>query len=176
MIGNEPTGVIAVFTTAEDADRAVEALRSQGFDMRSVSVLGPGQPGGTVPPELDSSRRHSIEVARYWGRWGAIVGAAAGAGVVAIPVVVATVGVGPFAPVLAAIVAGSTGFGALASALAGYGVHEKHALDYEHALRASKTIVVAHADELADLQTAKDALLSAKPERVDTHGLVKIEG
>lgn len=176
MIGTEPNGVIAVFATASDAERALHALSAQRFDMQNVSVIGPGHPGDGVTPELDGSAKHGAEVAGQWARWGAIVGATTGGGVVAIPLMVALVGLGPFAPVLAAIAVGATGIGSLASALIGFGIHEKHAHDYEKALREGKTIVVAHTDVLADLEIARDALTEAKPEHVTTHGLKALGG
>ncbi|MFT5353460.1 MAG: hypothetical protein ACI9KE_000658 [Polyangiales bacterium] len=169
MIEIEPNGVIAVFSTEADADGGLEALSAQGFDMETVSVLGPGHPHA-MTPELDTSAEHNAEVARHWGRWGAIVGATVGGGIIAIPLMVALVGLGPFAPVLAAIAVGATGIGSLASALVGLGVHEKHAHEYAEALNAGKTLVVAHTDVLADLETARDAL-ATKAERVTTHGL-----
>lgn len=174
MIEMEPNGVIAVFSTVADADRGIAALTAQGINMDIVSVLGPGHPSG-MTPELDTSAKHNAEVARHWGRWGAIVGATLGGGLVAIPLMVALVGLGPFAPVLAAIVVGATGVGSLASALVGLGVHDHHAKAYEEALRAGKTLVVVHTDELAELESARDAL-APEAERVTTHGLKALGG
>ena len=176
MIGGEPNGVVAVFATTDAASRALESLQGARFDMRSVSVLGPGHANGALPPELDHSARHSTEVGSFWGLWGSIVGGAVGGGVIAIPVIAAVVGLGPFAPVLAAIAIGTTGASALASALVGYGVHEAHALTYERALREGKTIVVVHTDVLSRLEDARVLLSAAAPEHLDTHGLHALGG
>lgn len=171
MIGKEPNGAIAVYATVAAANAGLEALRSTGFDMRSVSVVGPGHTGDPPPPELDHSPRHSIEVAEFWALWGAVIGAGVGGAAISVPLIAAVVGIGPFAPVLAAVAVGATGVGALASALVGYGVHEAHALSYEHALRDGKVVVVAHADDLGALEDTRAALASGSPERLDTHGL-----
>ncbi|MFT5357518.1 MAG: hypothetical protein ACI9KE_004755 [Polyangiales bacterium] len=171
MISTEPNGVIAVFPTVSSANRGIEGLLTQRFDMREVSVIGPGYAKVDVPPELDTSSKHSGEIARQWAKWGAIVGATTGGSVVAIPLMAALVGLGPFAPVLAAIAVGSTVVGSMASALVGYGVHAKNAHEYETALQSGKTVIVAHASKFADLKVAREALTRANPDTIVAHGL-----
>jgi len=171
MESSEPNGAVAVFATSSAANRALIALQGSGFDMRGVSVLGPGHPKDGTPAELDHGAKRSGEVARFWGSWGGVVGATVGGGAIAIPVIAAVVGLGPLAPVLAAVLFGATGVGAITSALVGYGVHETHALQYEHALRDGKSIIVAHTDDLGSLEDARAALATATPEQLDVHGL-----
>lgn len=171
MIGSEPNGVIAVFTTAKQADAALQALADDGFDMRSVTLLGPESEPENVPPEMDRGKTHSIEVAKYWARWGAIVGAGVGLAVIGIPAIAAVVGLGAFAPILAAIPAVTTASGALGSALIGLGVHEGHAVEYERALRAGKYVLIAHADDPIVVAETRDTIAAYGPETIATHGL-----
>lgn len=168
MIGNEPNGALAVFKTWDQANTAIEALEHSGFPMQGVSVLGPGATG-EPPPELDRSARHSMEVASFWARWGAIIGGGLGAAVVAIPLIAAVVGLGPFAPLLLAVPVGTAGAGAMASALVGLGVHAVHAHRYAKAIASGKFVVVAHTDDRDELEDARAALASGRPELVDVH-------
>lgn len=175
MIGSEPNGIIAVFPTAAKADAALHALLDSGFDMQGVTVLGPGRPkGDDVPPELDRGKEHSIEVAKYWARWGGIIGAGLGLALIGIPAIAAVVGLGAFAPLLAAVPAVTTASGALGTALIGLGVHEGHAARYEHALAEGKIVVLAHADDRIVLTEARDVLAAHAPEVIDVHGLRKL--
>jgi len=171
MVGNEPNGLIAIYDAPSRAHAAIEALRQTGFDMRSVSIFGPGRSNSDLPPELDPRAQHVIEVAEYWAKWGGVVGAGVGAAVVAIPVIAAVVGLGPFALSFAAIPAATTAVGALAAAFVGAGVHESHALRYEEALQAGKIVIVAHTDERDRLEDARAALRVGAPEGLEAHGL-----
>lgn len=170
MIGNEPNGAVAVFATPGEVDAAIAALRASGVPRESISVIGPGG-ASQPPPELDHSPRHSLEVARFWGQWGAVVGAGVGAAVVAVPLIAAAVGLGPFAPLLLAIPVVTSGVGAMATALGGLGIHEAHALRYEHALRAGKFVLVVHTDDRDALEDARVALGALAPEALDVHGI-----
>lgn len=171
MEGPEPNGIVAVLATREQVDSALEWLVAEGVERRAISILGPGT-HEDVPPELDRSAQHRSEIARYWGKWGAALGAVAGAGPIAV--VVAAIAVGPVAGVLAAAigaVAATAGVGALASGLVGLGMHEGHAREYERAIAAGKFVVVVHSDDPAVLRTARRELERLNPESIDVHGI-----
>ncbi len=174
MEGPEPNGVIAVFPTREAVDTAVDWLKLDGVDRRSVSILGPGLIQ-EIPPEMDRSPVHQGEIASYWAKWGAALGAVAGAGPVSIALAVATVGIGPMALVIAAglaAVAVTASVGGLAAGLVGAGVHEDHARSYEQALRDGKFVLVVHSDDPATLRSAKEEFERQEAESIDVHGLV----
>lgn len=174
MIGPEPNGIIAVFATLEGAENAVGWLRVDGLEKREVSILGPKTKPEDRPPELDDSREHEKEVASYWARWGATIGALAGGGPLSIALAAATVGVGPLAAVVAvgaAAVAAAAGVGAVASALVGVGIHERQAHIYQKALEAKKFLIVVHTDEPAVLRAAARELERLGAESVEAHGI-----
>lgn len=171
---DEPNGVVAIFASADAAHTAIRALRDERIDERSISILGT-QKKVETPVELQEKGAHPKDVAAYWAEWGAIAGAGVGAAVVAIPLIAAVVGLGPFALALAAIPLATTGAGALASGLVGLGVHEAHAHRYEKALRDGKVVVVVHTDDLGKLEDARD-LLTPGAESVETHGLKSLQG
>ncbi len=171
MEGPEPNGVVAVLATREQVDTALEWLTAEGVERSAISILGPGT-HEDVPPELDRTSGHRREVASYWAKWGAALGAVAGAGPIAV--VIAAIAVGPVATLLAAAVgtvAATAGVGALASGLVGLGIHEQHARDYERAIAAGKFVVVVHSDDPATLRTALAEIGRLNPESIDTHGI-----
>jgi hypothetical protein len=171
MVGPEPNGVIAIYPDEWAGHGALQALFRSGIDPRKVSVLGPHpRARAAVPPELDRGVRHAIDVATYWAEWGGVIGAGVGTALITIPLIAAVVGLGTFATTLAAIPVATTAGGALATAFVGLGVHEAHALRYEHALRDGKLVVVVHDDDPAVLEDLR-ATLAQGAERVDTHGL-----
>ncbi len=176
MEGPEPNGVIAVFATRELVDSAVEWLRIDGVDRRTISILGPGLTQET-PPELDRSRKHEAEIASYWAKWGGALGALAGAGPVSIAIAAVAVGLGPMAVVLAAgiaTVAATASIGALASGLTAAGIHERNAKAYEKAIRDGKFVVVVHSDDAATLRSAQLEFARMKAESIETHGLTGV--
>lgn len=174
MIGPEPNGVVAIFPTLESAEGALEWLRFDGIEKRSVSILGPASRPEDLPPELDTSARHEREVASYWGRWGATFGAVLGAGPLSIALAAATVGLGPLAAAVAVGVgalAATTGVGALTSALVGVGIHDRQARVYANAIAAHKFVLVVHSDDALALRTAKAELERLGAESVEVHGI-----
>lgn len=169
MNTNEPNGAVAVYPTWEQANAAIESLERTSVPMQGVSVLGPGATG-EPPAELDRSARHSMEVVSHWARWGGVLGGGVGAAVVAIPIIAAAVGLGPFAALLLAVPFATAGAGAMASALVGLGIHEVHAQRYAAAIAANKFVVVAHTDDPDELEDVRLALLDGRPEILDVHG------
>ncbi len=174
MIGPEPNGIVAVFPTRFEAEAALDWLRIDGIERRSVSVIGPKEAATEPPPELDHGGTHRGEIASYWARWGGMLGGTAGVGPAAIALAASTVGLGPFAIALGAglaIVAATAGAGAIGSALVGVGVHEQQARHYEQCLAAGKFLVVIHTDDPAALRAARTELEKLGAESVDVHGL-----
>jgi hypothetical protein len=177
MQGPEPNGVVAVFPTREAIDQALDWLRIDGVDRRTITILGPNMIQ-ELPPELDRSPKHSGEIGSYWAKWGAALGALAGAGPVSIALAAATVGVEAMVPVVAmgfgTVVATAT-VGAMSAGLVAAGVHERHARRYQRALREGKFVLVVHSDDMATLRAATHEFDRLRAESVDVHGLVGLE-
>lgn len=174
MIGPEPNGVVAVFPDRVDADTAREWLRLDGLEDRSVSVLGASDTRNYMPPELDRGPTHRAEVASYWGRYGAVLGAMLGMGPVAVALAASTVGPGPLLTALATaavFAVAMSAIGAFSSALFGVGAHSRRARLYERALAAGKFLVVVHTDDPVALRDARDELTTLGAESIDVHGL-----
>ena len=177
MRGPEPSGLVAIFETQDGAEAALDWLRVDGLEKKSVSVLGPADDPKLrdveVLPELDQRGGHLKDIAEYWGEWGAMIGATAGAGPAVVALAAATVGIGPLAAALLpaiGLIAATTGVGAIASALVGVGLHEQHAREYERALHDGHYVVVVHTDDAASLRAAERELARLGATQIDVHG------
>lgn len=173
MEGLEPNGVIAVFPDRDAIELAIDWLKVDGVDGTNVSILAP-RSIQELPPELDRSPAHVGEVGSYWAKWGAALGALAGAGPASIAIAAAAVGMGPMAAVVAAglgTAAATATAGAIAAGLIGAGLHERHARTYERALRDGKFVLVVHSDDPATLRSARDEFERMEAESVECHGI-----
>ncbi len=176
MQGPEPNGVVAVFPNREAIDTALEWLRIDGVDRRTISILGPNLIQ-ELPPEMDRSPHHNGEIGGYWAKWGAALGALAGAGPVSIAMVAASVGVAEFAPIVAIGIGtaiATAAAGAVSAGLVSTTVHERHAKQYEAALRDGKYVLVVHSDDPSTLRAASEEFQRMNAESVDVHGLTGV--
>jgi hypothetical protein len=145
--------VIAVFTAAEDARRAIEDLKRRGWTDANVSLITRGEESeldATGP--LDQGDRMEK---------GAALGAAAGAtlGLLAGSALLIIPGIGPvvFAGAMASGITGGL-VGGIVGAMSSWGVKEDHIREYEMDLRQGRTLVVATGDpeRLAEAQSILD--------------------
>jgi hypothetical protein len=176
MRGPEPTGIVAIFDSSDGAASAIDWLRVDGLERRSISIIGPRNIDAVreLTPEIDHGRKHLGEIAAYWGEWGAALGAAAGAGPTAVALAAGTVGIGPLAAALVpalALVATTAGIGARAAALVGAGNHDQTAREYERAIAEGSYLVVIHTDDPAALRAAQSELKRLGATQIDVHGL-----
>jgi hypothetical protein len=149
--------LIAIFKTHEDAEAAVNDLKSTGHDLRRMSILGRAHHADDHTVAV----YHTGNRMKHWGKlggfWGAVWGLFIGAGLFAIP------GVGPIAaagPIVDLVVgalgtsAALAGLGAIGGALLSLGVPRSSAETCEAALAQGKVLLVAHgtSKKLADTQ------------------------
>ena len=139
--------VVGVFDNREDARDAIEALKDDGFDAGSISVLAPDS--GDTREIADDTGTHAASGAATGAVAGGILGGLGGwlvgIGALAIPGVGPFIAAGAFATALGGAAVGA-GLGAIAGALMGMGVPEEHAKYYEGEAKAGKTLVTVQAD------------------------------
>lgn len=168
--------VAGIFRSREDAERAVENLRSTGIPDERINLLTPG----TTAEELDAAVPTTETEQPGMGKAiGGTVGGALGvAGGMHIGAAVASLLVPGVGPVFAAglIAAALLGIGG-----AGVGVAAGDALEdsmaeglphdelyvYEDALRKGHTVVIAVTDDDAQGETARGVLAQAGAESID---------
>jgi len=140
---NDANTVVGVFATRAEAEAAVSDLRAAGFADGDIGLVGRDASGKVKHQSGDT---HADD--------GAVIGAAAGAGAMAlgslavtfgvIPVVGPILAVGPLAAALISAGAGAAA-GGLAGALIGYGIPEDDAGYYEGEVKAGKFLVTVSA-------------------------------
>lgn len=151
--------VFGIYKMRREAENAVNALRTNGFDTNDISVLLPEDMGKQDHFHLNASKIPE----------GALAGASAGAvlggtlsllasiGTLTIPGVGPFIGAGPLLAAFAGIGIGGTA-GALAGALAVYGISESNAQKYEDLLREGRVMVSVYAEDFEAARRAKNIL------------------
>ncbi|ETI70398.1 general stress protein [Neobacillus vireti] len=140
--------LVGVYDTENEAIRAVEALKRQGYDAKDISVVGKNE--NMVDEIKDVTGTKTGEGiaagAATGGALGGLVGLLAGVGALAIP------GIGPFiaaGPIVATLTGAAVGAGTggLAGALIGIGISEEEANHYEDLVNEGKIIVLVERRE-----------------------------
>ncbi len=163
--------VVAVYSTHPQAEEAVRAFQSSGFDMKKLSIVGKDY----------HSEEHVIgfynagDRMAFWGKrgafWGTFWGMLFGSGLFLIPGVGHLMVLGP----LVGWIVGALGEGALVGGLTALGaglysigIPKDSILRYETALKADQFVVVAHGT-VDDMITAKRILAGTGALSVDDH-------
>ncbi len=157
---NGPT-IIGVFDEVSAAEQAINDLKVAGFTPDSISIIT-RDPGASTTTDIvtetegNEAGKGAVAGAMGGGTLGAVLGwLLAGGAAVLIP------GVGPIiaagvlgATVTGALVGGSVG--SIAAALAGSGIPEEHAQEYEEHVKGGRTIVSVIVPNGMMLQSARD--------------------
>lgn len=140
--------VFGIYKMRREAENAVNALRTNGFETKEISVL--------LPEDMGRQDHFHLKVSKI--PEGAVAGASAGAvlggtlsllasiGTLMIPGVGPFIAAGPLLSALAGIGLGGTA-GALAGGLAAYGLSEVDAKHYEELLKEGRVLVSVHTDK-----------------------------
>ena len=164
--------VVAVYSTHSQAEEALHAFQSSGFDMKKLSIVGKDY----------HTEDHVIgfynagDRMKFWGKrgafWGGFWAMLFGSALFLIPGFGHVMVLGPLVGWIvgamgeAAVVGGLTALGA---GLYSIGIPKDSILKYETALRADQFVVVAHGT-LDEVTTAKRILEKTSALSVDEHG------
>ena len=138
---------VGVFSTHEAADRAIADLKRSGYRDDQIGLVGQDARGKTVKQDGAGHNRAGE---------GAAIGAATGAGALAlgslavsfgiIPVIGPILAVGPLAAALISAAGGAAGAG-IAGALVGWGIPDEDAKYYEGEVKAGRFLVTVDSGE-----------------------------
>ena len=166
--------VLGIYKTQVDVERAVEALRTDGFATSDISVLMPENAG--VHDFAHTKATKAPEGAATGAGTGAVIGGSlgllAGIGALAIP------GFGPFiaaGPIMAALAGAGVGgaVGGLGGALVGLGIPEYEAKRYEGFVKNGGILLSVHADTSEQIEKAKKCLERTGAEDIAATGEAK---
>lgn len=153
------TAVFGIYQSAEQAERAVDAIIAAGYASTAISVL---------LPDSRSTRDFAHEKATKapegtaagvtaGGVIGGTLGVLAGVGALAIPGVGPLIAAGPIMAGLAGLGVGGA-LGGLVGALIGMGIPEYEAKRYEGLVKNGGTLLSIHCDTAEQVARAKDLL------------------
>lgn len=153
------TAVYGIYSTRQDAEAAIDSMRTSGFRAEDISVLFPDNEGTkdighekhTKAPERATAG------AAIAGLAGGTIGWLAGIGVLAIPGIGPFIAAGPIMAALAGLGAGSV-VGGLAGALVGAGIPEYEAKRYEGRIRSGGILLSVHCESDLMVGRAKEML------------------
>lgn len=158
-MSSKKTAVFGIYSSAEQAERAVDTLMSSGFSSSDISVLLPDtQSTKAFAHEKETKAPEGATAgATAGGVIGGTIGVLAGVGALAIP------GLGPFiaaGPIMAGLAGLGVGgaVGGLVGALIGMGIPEYEAKRYEGYLKKGGTLMSVHCDTSDEISRAKDLL------------------
>lgn len=134
---------MGVYETGDEAVRAVEELKAQGYRQEEISVVAKDRDElNYVNEETDTKTEEGLAAgAATGGILGGTAGLLAGIGALAIPGIGPVLAAGPIAATLAGAAAGA-GTGGLAGALIGMGIPDEEASRYEGDVKEGKLLVL----------------------------------
>jgi hypothetical protein len=159
FMAGKNTAVFGIYQSAEQAERAVDAIIAAGYASTAISVL---------LPDSRSTRDFAHEKATKapegtaagvtaGGVIGGTLGVLAGVGALAIPGVGPLIAAGPIMAGLAGLGVGGA-LGGLVGALIGMGIPEYEAKRYEGLVKNGGTLLSVHCDTAEQVARAKDLL------------------
>ncbi|MDQ6600548.1 general stress protein [Bacillus salipaludis] len=140
--------LVGVYDTENEAIRAVEDLKRQGYTAEEISVIGKNREDVTAINDATGTKTEDglAAGAATGGALGGMVGLLAGMGALAIPGIGPLIAAGPIAATLTGAVFGA-GVGGLTGALIGMGIPEEEAGRYEDYVKDGKFLVVVERRE-----------------------------
>ncbi len=151
--------VFGIYGSAEQAERAVNALIEDGFASQDVSVLMPDQRSTReFAHHKDTKAPEGVTAgATAGGVVGGTLGVLVGLGALAIPGLGPLLAAGPIVAGLAGLGAGGA-VGGLIGALVGMGIPEYEARRYEGRVRDGGILLSAHCETPGEILRAREIL------------------
>ncbi len=139
--------VVGVFDNGDEAVRAIEDLKVQGYDRDAISVVARDRDDvDDIHDETGTKTEEGLATgAATGGVLGGLAGFLAGVGALAIPGVGPILAAGPIAATLTGAAVGA-GAGGLTGALIGMGIPEDEADQYERDVKSGKILVLVDED------------------------------
>ncbi len=167
----DPSSVVATFGQHEQAESAIKELKSSGFNIKKLSIIGRDY----HTEEAVSGFYNTGDRMKYWGKlgafWGGLWGMLFGAAFLVIPGIGPVVAAGSLVAWIVGALEGAVAIGGLSALGAGlfsFGIPKDSVLKYETSVKAGKFLLIAHgtADEV---EKARSILQNSGAEQVNVH-------
>jgi uncharacterized membrane protein len=173
MKATDNSAVIAVYSTHEEAEKAIRELQQSGFDMQKLSIVGKD-----YETEEAVVGYYSVgERMKSWGKlgafWGGLWGLLFGSAVFLIPGFGPMLVAGPMVAWIVGALEGAVlvgGLSALGGALFSIGIPKDSIIEYETQIKAGKFVVIAHGS-VEEVSKGKDILSTTQPQGMRVHSL-----
>lgn len=144
--------IVGSFRTEEEASRAIEQLKAEGYSTDEISVIAKDRKDmKAISEETGTKAPEGVATgATAGGLVGGIAGLLAGLGIMAIPVFGPIMVAGPIAVTLTGTAVGA-GAGGLVGGLIGLGIPEDEAKEYESNVKEGQILVLV--EDKADKRT-----------------------
>ena len=167
----DQNSVVAVFTQHSAADNAIKQLKSGGFNVKKLAVIG-----RDYQSEEDVVGFYNTgERMKYWGKWGAfwggLWGLLFGAAFLIIPGVGPVVAAGSIVSYIVSALEGAVvvgGLSALGAGLFSLGIPKDSVVRYEASIKAGKFVLVAHGSA-AEVAKARDILKTSGADELNSY-------
>ena len=157
---------VAVFPSHEQAEAAVKSLKSSGFDMRNLSIIGQDYQTEDKPVGFVNTGDRMWSWGKYGAFWGTIWGLLFGSAFVFVPGLGQVLLAGYIIGALEGALLGGA-FGVIGGALSTLGIPENSVVEYESALRAGSFLLIVRGSA-QEVTHARD-ILGTSATRVETY-------
>jgi hypothetical protein len=163
--------VFCIAASESQAQGITNALRDCGFVNEDISILFPDRSGTRdfAHEQHTKAPEGAMAGAGTGGALGGAVGWVIGLGALAIPGVGPFIAAGPIMALLAGAAVGAT-VGGITGALIGMGIPEIEAKRYEGKIKAGNILISVHADDDAEVKTAKRVFREADARDISSTG------
>lgn len=140
--------IVGAFNTEQEATRAIEDLKQQGYSTDDISVIAKDRDDvNAVTDETETKAPEGLASgAATGGVLGGVTGLLAGLGALAIPGIGPIVAAGPIAATLTGAAVGA-GAGGLVGGLIGLGIPEDEAREYDEYVEEGRILVMVEVDD-----------------------------
>ena len=140
--------IVGAFSTEQEATRAIEDLKQQGFGTDEISVIAKDRDDiSTINDETGTKAPEGLASgAATGGVLGGVAGLLAGLGALAIPGIGPILAAGPIAATLTGAAVGA-GAGGLVGGLIGLGIPEEEAKEYDEFVEEGRILVLVDTDD-----------------------------
>jgi hypothetical protein len=158
-MADKKTAVFGIYSSATQAELAVDTLVSEGFSNADVSVLMADHQGSKdfAHEKNTKAPEGTTTGVAAGGAIGGTLGLLAGIGALAIPGVGPLIAAGPIMGALAGLGVGGA-VGGIIGALVGMGIPEYEAKRYEGRIKEGGVLLSVHCDTSAQIERAQSIL------------------
>jgi hypothetical protein len=168
---DKKTAVFGIYSTVDQAERAVDALAQSGFSNNDISVLAPDRQGTKdfAHEKHTKAPEGATAGVAAGGALGGTLGLLVGLGALAIPGLGPFIAAGPIMATLAGVGAGGA-VGGLVGALVGMGLPEFEAKRYEGRVKDGGVLLSVHCATSDEIARAKRVLEQTGAQDVSSAG------